>query len=141
MRKKLKVAPPRGPNARIAPNASLETAPGDQQKFPVFCFKCLYPGYGVDECSAPEKRAFAQKLVKLGSLTWQQITESAPHANGFELLDPSFMKVPVPAHAQECRKLHVFRLKGVESRFIGYRDRERPRIFHVVWLDPNHDLF
>ena len=105
---------------------------------PIFCFKYLHGECNLTRCDKEEKAAFADRLVLLTQLTWDQITLGARHGSGSEQIDrPSILQsIPLGVTADVDHFLSV-RFQGLKP-FVGFRNRF---IFHIVFIDNKLDVY
>lgn len=76
---------------------------------------------------------FINRLKALCSLGWNGINTSWRHGYGFEMLDKTSMNKHIAALLPDgIAKLQVFRAKGDNHAFLGYRDGS---IFQVVFIE------
>ena len=118
-----------------------ESSGNDQARHPTFCFCCIDPDYSVRQCDVNQQKGFANRLIELSSLTWGQIFRTGRHQLGSEPVDRESLRVPIPDHVKPDVKLQAFRFHDLKGRMIGYRDVTDRRLFHVLWLDRDHDVF
>ncbi|MDR1451208.1 MAG: hypothetical protein LBI57_02560 [Helicobacteraceae bacterium] len=106
-------------------------------QYPVFSFKEIKRGYGVDECNKDAKASLALKLSKIGSLAWIELQQADRHGLGCEKIAKSAIKAEtnfIPSDAL----LIAFRFYG-KAPMIGYRCNLG--VFHIVWLDRDLTLY
>jgi hypothetical protein len=104
---------------------------------PHFSLYHLEDGFRVSDCQAVDKGEFAQRLQELSQLTWNQIVLAPRQGFGSETIALRSIKVAVPNHITDDRRLLAFRF-GDAARIVGYREDQ---IFHIVWIDPNHNVY
>lgn len=104
---------------------------------PHFSFYHLQDGFRISDCQAVDKGEFAQRLQELSQLTWNQIVLSPRQGLGSEKIDRESIKVAIPEHLSRDKRILAFRFGG-GARIVGYREDQ---IFHVVWIDPNHNVY
>lgn len=105
---------------------------------PLFCFKYLDKNYHLKQCNVEEKANFISTLVTLSELTWQDIQQSGRHQLGHETINKKSLKCPLPANIkEEVNNVICFRFNGMMP-MLGFRNNQ---IFHVVFIDRNHQLY
>jgi hypothetical protein len=120
--------PPKG-KSRL--KTSYAEGKSTQQKKPKFSLEHLQDPYCVCRCDKDDRAAFATKLRELSQLTWSEITCSGRHGLGFEKIDRTSIKAPIPEHITDDVNLIAFRFSG-KKPMVGYRSYE---IFYIVWCD------
>ena len=118
----------------ILESRAKSTGGSTNLEYPAFCFNEIQKSYGLDDCNDNDDRiSFANKIVKLGSMTWSQIQSAPRHGLGFEQIDKNSIKASLPNNTPPDRTFLAFRLGGSKNKVIlGYRE---DRLFHVVWID------
>ncbi|MBO4526631.1 MAG: hypothetical protein J5743_03320, partial [Victivallales bacterium] len=81
----------------------------------------------ISACTKDEKSAFADKLVEMSQLSWQELVQSNRHKQGYEIIDD----YPKPTNLTDDVKIIAFRFYGM-APMIGYRQEQ---IFHIIALD------
>lgn len=105
---------------------------------PVFCFRYLHKDYNLEGCTADEKVAFLQQIVKLSLLTWDQINISSRHGMGKEQIAINSLKTTIPMDFTiDVKHVDAFRFVGF-APFLGHRNRF---IFHVLFIDPKMSAY
>lgn len=129
-------------NGRLSERlVDAQSSANNQEQFPAFCFKCLEPDFAVSQCDAAQQKGFANRLVELSALNWGQIFQTSKHQLGMEKVPVEQLRVSVPQHVKPDAKIVSFRFHSLKGRMIGYRDATHRRLFHILWLDRNHNLF
>lgn len=107
--------------------------------YPVFCFKYLHKDYHLDKCTNEEKRKLIEKIVKISSMTWEQLQFAPKHGLGSEKISPASIKANIHANSfsEEVNTLLVFRFDGLKP-FVGFREGF---IFHVFYIDRDFTLY
>ena len=76
-------------------------------------------------------------LYKLSQLSWRELRLAPRHGVGYEIIDHSSFRVPIPKHITEDVDMIAFRFSGLKA-MVGYRDEA---IFHLVWLDRSFKVY
>lgn len=113
------------------------TPESSNQKKPVFCLQYLDREYCVTKCEKEDKVAIIGSFYNLSRLTWQQISQSGRHQNGFEKIDRKSIKRPIPSHITPDTTIIAFRYNGKKA-MVGYR---LDVTFHIVWFDRDFTLY
>ena len=90
----------------------------------------LHPSYGIDACEKDDQAAFAERICKLGKLSWKTIHLADKHSVGSETISPNSIKTTKP----DCiggRPLLALRYSG-KKPMVGFRDG---RILHILWIE------
>ena len=105
---------------------------------PIFNLEYLDGPYGLSECNAEEKAAFADTAFRLSRLTWGEIQRAPRHGLGHET---------ITHHAIRGVKLHTvvtaettllaFRFSGHKA-MVGFREG---RVFVILYLDRDFTLY
>ena len=107
-------------------------------KHPVFCFRYLHKNFHVDKCEDDEKIQLLKRIVKLCSMTWQEIEYSDRHAFGSEKINLNAINLDLPDEiAGKVPFYLALRFDG-KKPFVGFRDRF---VFHVLYIDPKFNLY
>jgi hypothetical protein len=110
----------------------------DAFDYPIFCFKNLNKDYHLDHCNDEQKKAFIEKIVKLSTMTWQDIEYTHRHGLGSEKISRSSINAAIPSFITEDVKF-LLSLRFLGHRpFVGYRNRF---IFHVIYIDKDFTLY
>lgn len=134
--KRSKVKPRRPPGQEHV--KSRETRPGSTNDQPPHFSLCyLMDGFRVSDCQRDDKAAFAERLQELSAMTWGQIMLAPRVGLGTEVIDQASIKRPIPPRITPEVTLLSWRFGG-GARVIGYRE---DRLFHLLWIDPNHDAY
>lgn len=105
---------------------------------PVFCFKHLDSGHGLDMCESQELCSLVKQLRSLSQLTWRQIKAAPRHGLGTENIPISKLTRPKPKFlSDQIDSLMAFRFDG-KKPMLGHRDRD---VFHICFLDPKFNLY
>jgi len=110
-----------------------------ETKPPIFSFEyhvTIDKRYCIDNCENNAKIALLERLFRLSKYTWSQLRMADRHKIGHEELDPKKCKITVPDGLKD-KNFIAFRFMGLEP-VVGFRDE---RIFNIVWVDPNFELY
>ena len=110
----------------------LKTAPigrlSSNTLHPIFDVSALSRGaHPISACTKDEKSAFADKLVEMSQLSWQELVQSNRHKQGYEIIED----YPKPSGLTDDVKIIAFRFYGM-APMIGYRQEQ---IFRIIALD------
>jgi hypothetical protein len=121
--KKIQVAEP-VQTGRIERQESTEHLP------PLFSLQHLQSSYGIDACEKNDQAAFAERICKLGQLSWQTIHQAHKHSVGCETIKPNSIKPPKP----DCigdRAILALRYSG-NKPMVGFKDG---RVLNILWIE------
>ena len=104
---------------------------------PIFCLHYLDRAYGLSKCEKNLKVSLIHKLYELSQLTWNQITSTDRHGLGLEAIPYEQIRGRMPTHITSDQKFIAIRFHQLRP-MVGYRIE---RIFHIVWLDYNMELY
>jgi hypothetical protein len=121
---------------RITATPQLRDVAPEQQS-PLFSLFHLQKGYSLSDCTKAEKAAFADTLLRLSQLTWNEMGSSPRHGLGYERIQRDAIRSSIPIHIKEDVNFIAFRFCG-KAPMVGYRDGN---IFHVLWLDRAYSLY
>jgi hypothetical protein len=127
--------PPRIRDRR--PDAFRQVVPSASDQRPLFSFYHLEDGFRVSDCQARDRGDFAVRLEELSQLTWTQIILAPRQGLGAETIKRESIRVRVPSDLTRDLRIIAFRF-GSGARIVGYRE---DRVFHVIWVDPNHRVY
>lgn len=105
--------------------------------YPVFCFKYLHKDYHLDKCTDEEKRKLIEKIVKISSMTWEQLQFAPKHGLGSEKISPGSIRIKADSFSEEVNTLLAFRFDALKP-FVGFRDGF---IFYVFYIDRDFTLY
>lgn len=109
------------------------TAPERLKKeinYPIFCFKHTRFKFRKD---FEFYRLFIERLNKISSLDWNQISADKRHGFGFEKIPRDIIKLQLPPFiTPEVDHLLAFRACGDNRPFLGFRNEN---IFHVIFIE------
>ncbi len=118
--------------------AVAESSAMDVIDYPIFCFKHIHSTHDIDSCSADDKNALLKRLVKLSSMTWDQIKFADRHGLGFEKIDVGSIRPNLPNFLSgDVKHLLAFRFSGLKP-FLGHRSGP---ILHVLFIDDDFDVY
>ena len=104
---------------------------------PTFCLRFIDRVYCISCCEQDDKAAFADTLVQMSKLTWNELRQAHRHGIGSEKIERTAIKRPIPSHITEDVALLAFRFSGKKS-MVGYRMKE---MFHIIWFDRDFTLY
>lgn len=139
MSKKQKIKSPlptnRGQKVGVSVGDTIEIKNFD---YPIFCFRHLQANYNVDSCSDEDKIAFAQRLSKLSSMSWNDLKLAPRHGFGSEKIDKTSIKAPWPPFlTEDVNFLLAFRFSGMKP-ILGHRHHF---VFHLIFIDHNYSVY
>lgn len=91
----------------------------------------------MTDCQRDQKAQFAERLQELSELTWGEINQAPRDGLGTEKIAQYSLREAIPEHISPDVRILSFKF-GRGARMIGYREE---RVFHVVWVDLEHDVF
>jgi hypothetical protein len=92
----------------------------------------------LDKCTNEEKRKFIEQVVKISSMSWEQLQLAPRHGLGSEKIFPGSIKSAIPGDLRdEVNMLLAFRFDG-KKPFVGFRNGF---IFHVFFIDRDFTLY
>lgn len=121
----------------VPPNAPNEQSATEESDYPIFCFRYLDRKYHIDGCQKDEKIAFLERLIKLSTLSWNQIHLSDRHGFGTEKIAWKAIKKQIPIGFSEDDNLFALRFQGLKP-FLGCR---RGTVFHILFIDRDFSLY
>jgi hypothetical protein len=101
---------------------------------PHFSLEYLQSGYKVSDCEKEAQAALAERLEKLGVMTWAEIISTRKETYGCEELSVNNISGLPPSIKNVHKKLLIFRF-GQAERLTGYREG---RTLHIVLVSANH---
>jgi hypothetical protein len=104
---------------------------------PTFCLWYIDRLYCISCCDHEEKAGFADTLLQLSQMTWNEIRSAHRHGLGGEKISRDAIKRPIPEHVTDDVTFIAFRFSG-KKPMVGYRMKE---MFHIVWLDRDFTLY
>ncbi|MBF0488294.1 MAG: hypothetical protein HQK98_09060 [Nitrospirae bacterium] len=107
---------------------------------PLFSFHYMKRGakFCLSKCEKKEKSSFADTLLNLSQLTWEEISNKPKDGLGYERISVKSLKSTLPSSiTEEVEKVTVFRFSD-SGRMAGIRDSN---IFHIIFVGRNHDLY
>lgn len=123
---------------RFAAGVSAETAKVDyNRERPTFCLRFVDPNYCITCCTHDDKAAFADKVRRMSTLTWNELIQAPRHGMGLETIARKAIKGTIPSHITEDVTFIAFRFSGKKA-MIGYRTEG---MFHIVWFDRDYNLY
>lgn len=117
---------PKGYKNRDQPSDS------SQEKRPKFSLEHIMDNYFFSNtCHKDKKVHFINALRTLSQLTWDEITKSPRHGNGYEKITKDSILASKPNTFVEREFYLSFRYEG-KLPFVGFRESEK---FYVVWIE------
>lgn len=125
--------PKSGDKISVPASANLPTI-----DYPVFCFRHIHKDYGIDDCQEDDKVAFLKRIVKLSSLSWEEIYKAPRHGWGTEKIEINSIKPSCPRFiTPDVSFLLALRYHGLKPFLIhkvGY-------ICHVIFIDKDFSVY
>lgn len=114
------------------------TSGSTQHMKPIFSFEKMQRGTGfsIECCDKDNQAAIATKLFELSQLTWADLSASGRHGLGWEKIEKSAIKAPLPPLTEDVT-IYAFRYNG-KAPMLGYRDG---RVFYVLLVDHNFTAY
>lgn len=118
-----------GASVKLASSVSVQ-----QIDYPVFSFKHIVSGYGVDECDKQAKCDLLGKLNVMSQKTWGELMRGSHQSGaGFEKISRNQIKTSLPSTiTEDVSELYSIRFNSLSSRLIGHRS---DHIFHITHID------
>lgn len=92
----------------------------------------------LSKCQRPDKSSFVDTLLRLSQHTWSQISSFSREALGYEKINRDSLKIKsLPPILTPEVNIIGFRFSN-SGRMAGFRDND---VFHVIFIDPNHNLW
>lgn len=106
---------------------------------PIFSLERIQSnGYCLSDLCKDDKAAFAESIFKRKSIAWSDIKKQDRHALGFEKINKSSIKAPMPRFiTEDMDSFLAFRFQGLKP-MVGYR---KQNIFFVLWFDKDFTLY
>ena len=105
--------------------------------YPAFSFRYIHKDFNVDKCETDDKVYFLQRIVKLCSLTWQDIKSADRHGFGTEKIDKNIIKQQLPKEVTEDIPLLALRFRD-KKPFVGFWNKY---VFYVLFIDSKFTLY
>lgn len=103
---------------------------------PVFCFRYLRNGYGIDDLENDAKVSLVDSLWRASQKTWIQLENTGHLKGGVEKIPASQLLVGLPPSLFDDRlQVYVLGFLGKVGKIVGYREGQ---VFHVIWISPSH---
>ena len=99
----------------------------------------MHPDWNVQCCEVRDRAALAMQMHQLSQLSWAQLRQVNHHKNGYEKIERSAIRAPLPPGVTDDVDLIAFRFSEMKP-MVGYRGRDR-RTFHILYLDHNRRLY
>jgi hypothetical protein len=110
----------------------------DAYQHPIFCFKHIHQDFALDHCTADEKVALIEQIIRLSKMTWHEIQYAPKHGMGSEKIDTTSIKPNLPSMlTDDVKHLLALRFRG-KAPFVGWRNKF---IFHVFYIDRAFGLY
>ncbi len=116
-------------------SVKLTSSVGAQQiDYPIFSFKHIVGGYGVDCCNKQEKCDLLGKLNVMSQKTWGELMRGSHESGaGFEKIPKNQIKSSLPGLiTEDVSELYSIRFNSLSSRLIGHKS---DHIFHITHID------
>jgi hypothetical protein len=104
---------------------------------PCFCFQYIHPKYNSSSCEDRQIRDLVERLERLSTLTWADITSTQRHGFGSENIERKSFKVEIPPNIPKEATLLALRFSG-KNPMVGFREKN---IFHIVFLDSKFTVY
>lgn len=105
---------------------------------PIFCFKYIHSDYALSQCSADEKVALLEQIIRLSTMSWNEIQLAPKHGMGSEKIHVDSIKPNLPNILTDDVK-HLLALRFIgKAPFVGWRNKF---IFHVFYIDRGFNLY
>ena len=98
---------------------------------PVFCFRMIQNGFGLEDCSNEDAANFGRALQRISQLKWNSWYQAPRKGMGLEKIRHNALKVPIPKVINDDITFQSARF-GAKKSFIGYRSGY---VFRVLWID------
>lgn len=122
---------------KLSISGSAETAKPDyNREKPIFSLKDVVPDYCITLCNKDDKAAFAERIRKLSTMTWNQIIQADRHGFGREKIDRESLPTP-PKNVSEDVSFIALRFSGLKP-MVGY---QQDSTFHIIWFDRDYNLY
>lgn len=106
--------------------------------YPVFCFRYLARGFGIEDCQPDDQAALVKRLGKLSQLTWEEIRLSQRHGFGAEKIARTSIRGPIPPWVTaDIDFFLAFRFHG-KKPFVGHK---QDQVFHILWIDHSFEVY
>lgn len=118
---------------------SANSTPNYDLMPPVFSLERIQQsGYCLSDLCKDDKAAFAESIFKRKSISWSDIKKIDRHSLGFEKIDKSSIKAPMPPFiTEDMDHFLAFRFHGMKP-MVGYR---KQNIFFILWFDKDFTLY
>jgi hypothetical protein len=129
--------PPPNKGKKLSLSGSSETVKVDySREKPIFCLRYVDPSYCITLCNKDDKAAFAERIRKLSTMTWNQIINADRRGFGREKIARDSLPNP-PSSVSEDVTFIALRFSGMKP-MVGYQQNE---IFHILWFDRDYNLY
>ncbi|TDO22762.1 hypothetical protein [Pedobacter duraquae] len=110
----------------------------DAFQHPVFCFKYIHQDFDLNHCTADEKVALIEQIIRLSGMTWNDIKLAPKHGLGSEKITISAINAGLPEMlTEDVDHLLALRFLG-KAPFVGWRNKF---IFHIFYIDRGFTLY
>jgi len=132
-----KIKPPK-PNSK-SKISSQEPLVNYDDKPPIFSLERLQAGtFCLQNLEQEGKASFANAIFKRKDKKWKEIKQMPKHGLGFEKIDKSAIKAPIPKFiTPDVEFFLAFRFHG-KKPMVGYRQHD---VFYVLWFDGSFSLY
>lgn len=119
--------------------SSQETPVNYDDNPPIFSLERLQTGeYCLQSLGQEGKASFAEAIFRRKDKKWKEIKQMPKHGLGFEKIDKSAIKAPIPKFiTPDVESFLAFRFYG-KRPMVGYRQYD---VFYVLWFDGNFSLY
>ena len=110
-----------------------------EKHHPAFCLRYLDKdnNYCLSKCNRRQKAAFADKVHKLGKMSWAEVRMAPSHGLGYEPIAKNRLRKPLPRDVSPDVQIIAFRFSG-KAPMVGYR---KGKVFYVLWFDRKFKLY
>lgn len=103
---------------------------------PLFSLAYVQKNYDLDG-SNDSKVAFFNQMLKLSKISWKELNQAHRHGLGYEKINRTAIKAPIPSFIKPDVNFIAFRFKG-KAAMVGYREQN---VFYILWFDERFDLY
>ena len=104
---------------------------------PTFCLRYVDPKCCITNCDKNDKAAFAERIRKLSTMTWNDIIQADKHGFGREQIPQDKIRAKMPSHITKDMTLIALRFSG-KKPMVGYQHKA---MFHILWFDRDFKLY
>lgn len=125
-----------GSRLGLGPEAQSKKRDFNKER-PAFCLRFVESDWCITLCDKDDKAAFADRIRKLSSMTWDQILGADRHGFGREKISQQAIRATLPSHVTPDVTLVALRFSGLKP-MVGYRIDD---MFRIVWFDRDYSLY